>query len=222
MARVPGGVIRIGATDLSDASPVHEVQINAFSIDRTEVTVSAYSQCVDAGICTPPRGLLGADSYFCTWGNRRTIPTHPVNCVDWNQASQFCQWAGKRLPIEEEWEYAARGGDFRKYPWGNGDPQRGSLCWDRGGSTYTCPVGSIISDMSPFGLYDMAGNVEEWTASRHCPYSNPACGANQVVIRGGNSGYRSYGPFLDLVRTARRRPANPSTYDQNKGFRCAR
>jgi formylglycine-generating enzyme required for sulfatase activity len=222
MVSLPATVIRVGATDLSDASPVHEVSLNAFSIDRTEVTVTQYAQCVDAGVCTPPRGLTTYEGAFCTWSNRRALPAHPVNCVDWHQASQFCQWSGKRLPIEEEWEYAARGGDFRKYPWGNDDPQRGSLCWDRGGSTYTCPVASVPTDVGPSGVYDLAGNVEEWTASRYCPYSNPTCGAERVVIRGGNSGFRSYGPFLDQVRTARRRPASPNSYDQNKGFRCAK
>lgn len=222
MVRLPATVLRIGATDLSSASPVHEVTLHAFSIDRTEVAVGAYSHCVDAGVCTPPRALSSSDGAFCTWGNRLTLGNHPANCVDWAQASQYCQWAHKRLPSEEEWEYAARGPDFRKYPWGNTDPQRSSLCWDRGGSTYTCAVGSTLSDVSPFGVYDLAGNVEEWTSSRYCPYSTPACGVDRVVIRGGNSGYRSYRPFLDMVRTAHRRSATPSSYDQNKGFRCAR
>jgi formylglycine-generating enzyme required for sulfatase activity len=165
MARTPGGTFVMGSESIyADEKPVHRVTVAAFSMDVTDVTTAAYGACVRAGKCSEP----GAGDY-CNWG-KGDRQNHPINCVDWNQATAYCAYAGKRLPTEEEWEYAARGTDGRTYPWGNEAPSN-QLCWNRGASKEgTCVVGSHPSGASPFGLQDMAGNVWQWTSSNYCPY----------------------------------------------------
>ena len=181
-----------------------EVQVAAFTIDRTEVTVAAYEACVSAGACS------ATDSgEFCNAG-RPDRATHPVNCVDWHQASAYCAWAGKRLPTEQEWEYAARGDDARGFPWGN-EEVGARACWNRWSSRLgTCPVGSHPRGASPFGVLDMAGNVGEWTASEH--------EAGARVDRGG-----SWHDALPVaLRSVTRHGSAPTDRDGDLGLRCAR
>ncbi len=145
-----------------EAAHVHSVQIRAFDLDLTEVTVENYKSCVDTGKCPLP-GVGGA----CNYPSR---PTHPVNCVDWRGAYAYCAATGKRLPSVFEWEYAARGSDNRVYPWGTAPPSLEIACVDHakprlGG---TCPAGLFTTDRSPFGVLDMGGNVKEWTGQRAC------------------------------------------------------
>jgi len=128
MVAVPAGAFTMGADDGSDAEkPAHKVGISKpFFIDKTEVTVAAYKACVDAGKCTVPsvhRPDIAEDEVLkfapmCNYGTPGRND-HPVNCVDLGQAAAYCDFIGKRLPTEAEWEYAARGTDGRKYPWGN-------------------------------------------------------------------------------------------------------
>jgi formylglycine-generating enzyme required for sulfatase activity len=210
MVEVPAGTFDMGASDVADA-PVHVVRLAAFKIDKTGVTVAAYAVCVDAGRCTVPD-----TTKFCNW-KVSGRENHPVNCVDLNQATEFCSFAGKRLPTEEEWEYAARGNDGRKYPWGNAAPSN-QLCWSGQGSDLggdrrsTCPVGSYPSGASPFGVLDLAGNVWEWTSSTF-----DTAGA-APVLRGSAWSFED----AAFMRAAGRHKGAPVLRGYMLGFRCAR
>jgi formylglycine-generating enzyme required for sulfatase activity len=213
---IPAARIRLGATDLGPypfASPVREVEVHPFWIDRREVTVADYAACVDDGRCTPP-----ATGEACNWGLRGR-DDHPVNCLAFAQAEAYCAWAQKRLPAEDEWELAARGSDFRKYPWGNQTPDRG-VCWGRRG---TCRAGASKLDVSPYGVVDLAGNVAEWTAGEYCTSGDERCtGSAARATRGGafsvpDTGMEAHRSYL---RTAHRSPGGAPS--PRIGVRCAR
>jgi formylglycine-generating enzyme required for sulfatase activity len=211
MVSIPGGTFQMGADDIDAAKPVHSVTVAAFSMDRNEVTVAAYRGCTS---CSAPD-----TGEYCNWG-KGGRDNHPINCVDWNQATAYCSSVGKRLPTEEEWEYAARGTDGRQYPWGNTEPST-QLCWSRNGEgkpNSTCSVGSYPAGRSPFGLNDMAGNVWEWTSSPYCSYSNPGCTNSDRVLRGG-----CWGVGLPArVRASIRLDFAPTDRYSIVGFRCLR
>jgi formylglycine-generating enzyme required for sulfatase activity len=169
------------------------VTVQPFCLDVQEVTVDAYASCVRQGRCSAEHlGYSGADTAglttakACNYG-QDSKGNHPINCVDWVQASSYCRAQDERLPTEEEWEWAARGGaSVNKYPWGNAAPEK-QLCWSgpRGLLTKragTCPVGSFPSGDAPGGIHDLAGNVWEWTSSSYDP-SGPS--PNSRVFRGG-------------------------------------
>lgn len=189
------------------STPTRTVEVNAFAIDITEVTVGAYAGCIQAGRC--PSSAPGQER--CNAG-RSDRTQHPMNCVDWYQAASYCAFVGKRLPFEEEWEYAARGRDGRSYPWGNDEPKLdppSHACWGFV-QNETCVVASFPSDQSPFGVRDLAGNVSEWTAT--------ATPGERRAVRGGhwaNSGAK-------LLNLAHRRDLASSDRSLFVGFRCAR
>jgi formylglycine-generating enzyme required for sulfatase activity len=189
-------------------------------VDRTEVTVEAYGACVASGRCEEAdieegctRGVAGKQQ-------------HPVNCVDWEQARAYCEWAGKRLPTEAEWEYAARGTDGRTYPWGNAAPDT-QLNWGGGADAWeeTAPVGSFPADASPYGVLDLAGNVMEWVADWFGEYpageaenpTGPSSGEERAFRGGG-----WYTSDDGLVRAASRSGVDPTFRVLGVGFRCAR
>ena len=250
-----GGTFSMGDDEL-DAGPVHQVTLAAYCMDKTEVTIAAFLACVQAGGCGAPSTTVEWKDYapedktkwsqFCTWG-KIGLDQHPINCVDWNQATGYCQWTGGRLPTEAEWEYAARGSDSRNYPWGNEEPNAtrlnacGSECVSMGRqrldeswkSMYagndswpvTAPVGSYGKGASAFGVLDMAGNVWEWTADRFAAYgeepvTNPQRSKPEAarVIRGG--GWNDDDPAR--VRAAMRIGLTPGVRIFDLGFRCAR
>jgi len=204
----PGGTTILGAKDMPESSAdsriTHSVKLSAFCLDRTEVTVSAYEECVATGKCekTPNdvsyEGVSEASKQaytpFCNARNPDR-KDHPINCVDWNMADAYCAWRSARLPTEAEWEFAARGSQQRDYPWGDESPDASRLNgagdeyakWSEsvkmGGSTMysgddgfvgTAPVGSFPKGASEFGVLDLAGNVWEWTADWYAPYASEA------------------------------------------------
>ena len=221
MVNVPAGAFPMGC-DSSRASerPRHLVSVAAFAIDATEVTARDYDACVLARACKPA-GTQSSEGTLCN--DARTKPDHPANCVDWDDAHAFCAWSGKRLPTEEEWEYAARGSDERAYPWGDafpvaGDAKTVNAFGDGDGFAGTSPVASFDAGRSPFGVYDMAGNVWEWTDSAWSDdYASPR-EYDLKVVRGG--GFGSSSPAL--LRTTARGSHRASFRDAHLGFRCAK
>lgn len=220
MVYVPAGEFLMGSAGSDseadrDETPQHVVYLDAFWIDRTEVTNDMYRQCVQAGGCTEPSHSrrYALDGY----GN------HPALGISWRQAFEYCAWAGRRLPTEAEWEKAARGTDSRLYPWGNEAPDASRLNFDHIVND-TTEVGSYPSGASPFGALDMAGNVWEWTADGYdenyysnSPRENPTGGTsvNQKVLRGG-----SWNTQAHNVRVTNRFWGYPDRNDTD-GFRCA-
>ena len=218
MVNVSGGPFFMGCNQKLDAEcdneemPGKMVNVKAFSIDRTEVTVEAYAACVEAGMCSKEnlnRSDWGNDSY-CNWG-KKGREKHPVNCLSWYQAKKYCAWKRKRLPKEAEWEKAARGVDARKYPWGN---QRVSCDYAVVDSCHgqTLPVGSKSAGGSPYGALDMVGNVREWVDGWE---DNSARFFR--VARGG-SWFDDSADAQVLYRSSN----PPEAQDSLVGFRCAR
>lgn len=217
---IPDGRVTIGERGVGAGTRV--VKVSTFLIDETEVTVGDYEKCVADGTCKPGTGLLGTSlkagvakvySQYCNYGKpERSL--HPMNCVDWEMASSYCGWAKKRLPTEEEWEYAARGAEGLRYPWGN-EPPDGRLCWKRlggaaeeQGTCLTSREGDV--DKSPFFVLGMAGNVAEWTSTRSEK-------VEKFVVRGGSWGQDA----AEEMRSAHRLIREAKTRNPFLGFRCA-
>jgi len=217
MIAIPAGEFTMGS-DVEDERPSHAVSVGAFEIDKFEVTNQEFERFVwETGYVTNAE-KAGETSwrYYA-----KDKPQHPVVKVSWNDAQAYCEWLGKRLPTEAEWEKAARGTDARTYPWGNQ--------WDAGkanskeaGNRGTTPVGSFPGGASPYGVMDMAGNVAEWTSDWFKAYPggdfySPYFGEKYRVIRGG-------GWFSDqkLVRTTERSCSGVELANDDVGFRCAR
>jgi len=240
MVYVPTGEFQMGSTTdqeniLSPAScshcsredflfeqPQHKVSLDAFWIDRTEVTNAMYAKCVAAGACKElaDKSSTSRSSYY---GNPE-YADYPVINVNWFEAQAYCKWAGRRLPTEAEWEKAARGTDGRIYPWGNEfDPQKANSL--EGGIGDTSAVGSYPDGASPYGTLDMVGNVSEWVADwlgrtyyQNSPVLNPTGPktGDERVLRGGT--------WLDdqwHARCAFRFRSNPDRRSVLMGFRCS-
>lgn len=220
MVLVPQGTLSMGSSDGElNEKPAHTVPMKAFWMDTTEVTVEAFAECVRAGACSGfPIDPL------CNSGRQAGRLKHPVNCVTATEAEEYCRWAHKRLPTEEEWEYGARGGDARRYPWGDSGPA-GQSCWNgegndvgKGARKSTCPVGTFPAGKSPFGLLDMAGNVMEWTSSGYSDDYDRERSDGTRVVRGGS--WEHSNP--NSVRAALRvRSGVESRVRHLVGFRCA-
>jgi serine/threonine-protein kinase len=227
MVYVPAGKFRMGSTHaelqaFNTERPQHEVDLDAFWIDKLEVTNAMYIKCVDAGKCTAPkeRKSWTRISYF---GNPQ-YDNYPIIYVTRENAAQYCSFADKRLPTEAEWEKAARGTDGQIYPWGNmfDSTRLNSYEGDRGDTT---AAGSYPGGESPYGAMDMAGNVWEWVADWYGPDSykdaetvnptGPDWGQFSVV-RGG-----SWRQYNGLARAASRFNVPPGFCCDSVGFRCA-
>jgi serine/threonine-protein kinase len=225
MVFVPGGEFTLGRDDGEpDERPSHAVSVKPFFLDQAETTNEQYQKFIDAtGYAAPPswkggRVLEGAEKL-------------PVTDVTWEDAMAYARWASKRLPTEEEWEFAARGTDGRLYPWGSEwQPDRANTQSKQGEKRKLEPVGQFLQGDSPYNVHDLSGNVWEWTASDYVAYPGgfiePQVGySNLKVIRGGS--FES----APKAATATLRRGWPATrndwptpgrakYDQT-GFRCA-
>lgn len=219
-------------------SPRHNVFIDEYWIQRTEVTNKLYRLCVETGVCKPPQEIKSStrNDYY----TNSMYDEYPVINVSYNNAVLFCQWMGGRLPTEAEWEKAARGTDGRLFPWGNGElaanlanfcdtgcphPSEAELSFDDGYRD-TAPVGSYPAGASPYGILDMAGNVLEWTSDwynanyyANAPYKNPlgASAGTKHPIRGG-----SWYSARAGLRTSARASLGPDSIYDTVGFRCAK
>jgi serine/threonine-protein kinase len=240
MVYVPEGNFTMGSNNgLSDERPEHTVYLDAYWIDRTEVTNAMYALCVSTGSCQPP----GNSSSFTRsnyYGNSQ-YADYPVIYVDWNDAQAYCEWGGARLPSEAEWEKAARGTDGRTYPWGNdwdvrtmrrlnfsdkNDPTGSTETVADDGYADTAPVGNYPFGASPYEALDMAGNVWEWvtdwyseTYSGTSPSSNPTGPASGQyrVLRSSTWRLNEVN-----VRSAARTMDYPGYRENDIGFRCSR
>ncbi|MDC0678235.1 SUMF1/EgtB/PvdO family nonheme iron enzyme [Sorangium atrum] len=264
MVLVPGGKFFMGSDEPEFKlwQPAHKVTIDTFCIDVHEVTAGDYMACSDKGECKRPpaapdfpntdgspaaahQKTLTVLAEQCTFG-KPELAKHPINCLPWSLANAYCQVHGKRLPTEAEWEYAARGSDGRKFPWGDkpGDQTFMNACgtectaWEKAhglkpsermyeaddGFAGTAPVGSFPNGRTRFGADDVVGNVWEWTADWFETYKdeeqvNPkgAPAGDRKAIRGG--AYN--GGFALWLNPAFRYHQLATASAPGIGFRCA-
>jgi len=220
MALIPGGKFIMGSNERwDDEAPEYIESVNKFYIDRYEVTNAEYEKFT--------YGTKREEPYH--WPNGK-IPrgkkNHPVIYVSWHDASEYCKWKGKRLPTEQEWEKSARGDSGNIYPWGNTWATNKSNHPYKG-STGTEPVGSYPNGKSPYGLYDMSGNVWEWVDSFYLPHpgnniNRGEYGMDKRVLKGGSwFDCLSYGCGLSAP-TFNRSFFTPEVKNNSFGFRCAK
>ena len=255
MVTIPGGTFTMGcpaaadSTCGSDEKPRHRVRLSPYEIDVDEVTVGRYRACMDAGVC----GLLAKTLLEqlaprsralvpCREQFRVEHSNRPMVCVSMPEAGKYCEWRGKRLPTEAEWERAARGDDTtpdkggRLYPWGDEPADSDRAC---AGTKDLCDVGAHPKGASPFGLHDMAGNAAEWVLDFYdatfyasspkqdpdgswelLPAQRQACMSPTCwTARGG-----SFADEPQALRSTARTPKSADDYPQFGvyGFRCAR
>ncbi|GAB4579825.1 MAG: hypothetical protein Fur0022_25640 [Anaerolineales bacterium] len=243
---IPAGEFIMGSDDLEAQTiegngraypeiPVHTVYLDGYWIDKYEVTNEQYALCVAAGVCDPP--YLNKSETRPSYYDNPEYANYPVIYVNWYMAKTYCEWAGRRLLTEAEWEKASRSTDGRKYPWGNDKPtgEYANFCdtncprtianhnFDDGYAD-TAPVGSYPAGASPYGVMDMSGNVWEWTNTIINPYpydaedgrenSDPTLWVERVW-RGGpwSNGYW-------WIRSTVRYRSIPSYWYVNLGIRC--
>ena len=221
MVRIPAGPFQMGSNDRHpDESPLHVVNLSSpYYIDLYEVTNAEYRDYLRATGGSSkdiwPGGEFPAD-----------LARHPVANVNWFEAKAYCEWRGKRLPTEAEWEKAARGTDGRMYPWGNTmDVSRANIAESHIG--HTTPVGSYPKGRSPYGLYDVAGNVWDWTEDWYKPYPgnhepDDNYGERYKVARGGGFNKCTFYGCGSHAPTFNRAFFNPASRMETFGFRCAR
>jgi len=179
MLLVPAGPFTMGADGggEDDEHPAHTVTLDAFWLDRTEVTNAAYARCVDAGACRPHDATSAKKNHFADDKPFRN-PQQPVSSISWNDAKAYCTWAKKRLPTEAEWEKAARGTDGRRYPWGDAQPDADVAVF---ATSVTADVGTHPKGNGPYGHADLAGNVWEWVEDMYDPYAYRRAGADKGI-----------------------------------------
>ena len=239
MVLIPAGNFEMGSNESDDEKPIHAVYLDAFMIDQYEVTVADYMKCVNAGNCDIANTNFWSGKHqsaydkYCNY-DRSDRRNHPINCVDWANAKNYCAFANKRLPTEAEWEKTAtwKNGSKYKYPSGKNSVSCSDAImlesgkWNENGGcgrVSTWNVGSKSQEIN--GTYDMAGNVWEWVEDWYdksyyngSPNNNPAgpSSGSGRVIRGG--GWFS---GASILRGAYRFSNGPSLRNNIIGFRCA-
>ena len=224
--------------------PLHQIEISAFYMDKFEVTNAQYRRFFEhiesTGDTTMNHPVQPKDrGHQQRYVDENVLDDdQPAVGLNWFDAYAYCKWAEKRLPTEAEWEYAARGGGdiYRKYPWGNEEPNAEGIWranyrsvdgWSKDGQRYSAPVGSYPDGVSPFGIMDMAGNADEWVqdwldfgyyrkSDGAKDPQGPAGGLNRV-IKGG-----SYGADRYHIRIATRLYGAPHVKTEYQGVRCAK
>jgi formylglycine-generating enzyme required for sulfatase activity len=233
MVLIPGGEFKMGSTGQEgkvgfaigvDELPQHQVYLKPFYIDRYEVTNAQYQKFIE--VTGRPTPVDHHDPLFYSWVDGQPPigqENHPVVYVSWYDADAYCMWVGKRLPTEEEWEKAARGTEGRAWPWGDTfDAKRCNV--HESSPLWTTPVGSYPEGVSSYGVYDMCGNVAEWTASWYKPYpgshlQRASFGEYFKVARGGAWVL----PYEPWSRATNRNLSQPPDYrHRSLGFRCAK
>ena len=236
MVRVPTGAFLMGSNDgPQDERPQHKVEVGEFFIDRAPVTNTQFAAFLKGAGVKGPNGEHWYDvddndarihQRNGKWVSDSDYENHPAVEVSWFGAAAYCQWAGKRLPTEAEWEKAARGTDGRKYPWGNEAPDR-SRAQFSAGYNQTIPVGNLPKGASAYGLLDMAGNTWEWVSSAYLPYPYDARDGREDLTRQLDRGTRGGGhdstaEQLSATYRGRHVSRNFRSGHHNIGFRCAR
>lgn len=265
MLRIPGGEFFMGSDEkdaLDIEKPAHKVKLAPYCIDEFEVSVAQYKKCSDEGGCRRASkenvwpGIKPAQRKIydplCNINDPEGKANHPINCVEWDQAREYCETMGARLPTEAEWEFAARGPDGRIYPWGDERPSKDHLnacgkecvAWQKThpdpdgvlGAMYdeddgfpnTAPVGSFPKGKSRYGVQDVVGNVWEWVADFYAPYAK-STESTEIDPKGPTEGDDRVirggawnGAFPSWVRPAFRYHVAPSSRSYGFGFRCAK
>ena len=225
---IPAGAFTMGTNARgsdTDERPAHRVFLDAFRIDRIEVTVASYKKCIAAGVCakiTSGDPGLTDEEWFASFRDAQ-----PIREVSWSDADRYCRWIGKRLPTEAEWEKAARGPRETVNPWGDGPFQKGAAAV---GGPKLFDVGSFARDDSGYGIADMAGNVSEWVADWYAkdfygrsPDRNPSGPpqGTRKVVRGGNFTTNVKGDRRSSFFATTRYGLEPDEVSDFIGFRCA-
>ena len=221
---IPEGEFIAGGEGKDQGRGKFPVHLPAYYMALHAVTNAQYKRFVDATGRPPTYGAAGGKPVW----RRKEFPTekadHPVACVSWDDAQAYCEWAGVRLPTEPEWDKGARGVDGREYPWGD-EWEDGNRCrnGENCGSEETCGVWDYAEGCSPWGLYNMSGNVWEWCADwydknaydRHKQGDlTPPTSGRSHVLRGGSWLTRG-----GNCRSAFRRSPGPALTDDIFGFR---
>jgi formylglycine-generating enzyme required for sulfatase activity/tRNA A-37 threonylcarbamoyl transferase component Bud32 len=262
MVPIPGGNFFQGNDEGADyEKPAHKVTLSPYCIDRFEVTVAQYMQCSEGGGCKRaiPKNewkdisQKERDAYdpLCNARDPVERAKYPINCVSWEFAATYCEANGKTLPTEAQWEFAARGPDGRKYPWGDEEPTGGHLnacgpecvAWfkenglDTSPAMYakddhfpnTAPVGSFPAGASRFGVEDVVGNVNEWTDDWYAPYKTGKIGAPEKDPHNPEASKHKVvrgggwnATDPSWLRPSFRYPAPPAMRTHGIGFRCAK
>jgi formylglycine-generating enzyme required for sulfatase activity/serine/threonine protein kinase len=262
MILVPGGMAFIGDdSGPAEEKPQHQVELSAYCFDRFEVTLDEYRRCSNDGACKRAsktndfEGITAKDRKvydpLCNANEPDKLGKHPVNCVAHTDAEFYCHWRKGRLPTEAEWEFAARGSDGRRYPWGDDDPVGGKghlnacgpecVAWGAANGIkleamykeadeypHTAPVGSFPGGRTKLGIEDLVGNVWEWVADYWGPYEATKVGAPQRDPQGPSDGKARVirggawnSQKIEWAHPSYRYSAAPAQKSYGIGFRCA-